>query len=82
MKRSNDEILHLEKKCKRKLENTYLVVNIDNLLEMHGLFRLQNIAYVVGDLLFNALKVLLHFRYTTIEIREGIIEHFRACLEK
>jgi len=58
------------------------VVNIDNVLQMHGLFRLQNFAYAVGDCLFNALQVLLDFRYTATEIRQGIIEHFRACLEK
>ena len=82
MKGSDDEIVYLEKKRKRELENTYSVVNIDNVLQMHGLFRLQNFAYAVGDCLFNALQVLLDFRYTATEIREGIIEHFRACLEK
>ena len=82
MKHSSDEIVHLEKKCRRKVENTYSVVDIDNVLEIHGLFHLQNFAYVVGDCLFNALQVLLHFRYTSTEIREGVIEHFRACLEK
>jgi hypothetical protein len=32
--------------------------------------------------LFNALEVLLHFRYTSTEIREGTIEHFRTYLQK
>ena len=58
MKGSDDEIVYLEKKRKRELENTYSVVNIDNVLQMHGLFRLQNFAYAVGDCLFNALQVL------------------------
>ena len=58
MKGSDDEIVYLEKKRKRELENTYSVVNIDNVLQMHGLFHLQNFAYAVGDCLFNALQVL------------------------
>ena len=82
MKRSDNEIVDLEKKFKRELENRYSVVNIDNVLQLHGLFRLENFAYAVGDCLFNALQVLLDFRYTTTEIRESIIEHFKACLEK
>ena len=58
------------------------IINIDSVLEIHGLFRLQNFAYLIGYCLFNALQVLLHFRYTSIEIREGTIEYFRACLQK
>jgi hypothetical protein len=65
-----------------KIENSNSTVNIDSVLEKYGLFHLQNFAYVVGDCLFNALKVILHFRYTSIETREDIIEKFRACLQK
>ena len=82
MKGSSDQIVYLDNECKRKVENTYPVVNIDSILEMHGLFRLKNFAYAVGDCLFNTLQVLLHFRYTVTAIREGIVEHFRACLQK
>ena len=64
MKRSNEKIVCLDKECKWKVENTYPVLNIDNILEMHGLFRLKDFAYAVGDCLFNTLQVLLHFRYT------------------
>ena len=64
MKGSDDEIVHLEKKCKRELENIYSVVNIDNVLKMHGLFRLKNFAFAVGDCLFNALQVLLAIAYS------------------
>jgi len=46
------------------------------------LFCLRNFAYVVGNCLVNALQVSFHFRYTSTEIREGIIEHFRTCLQK
>ena len=66
----------------RKLENTYSVMDIDSVLEIHGLFRLKFFAYAVGDCLFNTLHVLLHFRYTVTEIRKGIIGYFRACLKK
>ena len=78
----SENIPRLQKKSKMSIENSNLIVDIDNVLENYGLFCLQNFAYVMGDCLFNALEVLLHFRYTSIEIREGIIEHFRACLQK
>ena len=66
----------------RKLENTYSVINIDSVLEMHGLYRLKFFAYTAGDCLFNTLQVLLHFSYTVTKIRKGIIGYFRACLKK
>ena len=31
--------------------------------------------------MFNALVVIFHFLYTSIEIREGTINHFHVCLE-
>ena len=32
--------------------------------------------------MFDAFQVLLHFRYTSLEIRQNTIEYFRFCLEK
>ena len=78
----SEKIPRLQKKSKMNIENSNLTMNIDSVLENYGLFRLQNFAYVMGDCLFNAFEVLLHFRYTSIEIRERVIEHFRACLQK
>ena len=51
---------------------------IDWHLAQSNLFRLQHFHYNVGDCRFDALVVLLHFRYTLIEIREGTLNHFRV----
>jgi Na+-transporting NADH:ubiquinone oxidoreductase subunit NqrC len=32
--------------------------------------------------LFDSLQVLLHFTYTSVQLRKGTIEYFRKCLEK
>ena len=56
--------------------------NIDIVLMNHSLFRLQQFAYTPGDCLFNAFEVLLHFRYSSIELRNGIIDHFLNCLQQ
>ena len=50
--------------------------NIDIVLMNHSLFRLQEFAYTPGDYLFNAFEVLLHFCYSYIELRNGILDHF------
>ena len=78
----SENIPRLQKKSKMSIENSNLTVNIDNVLENYGLFRPQNFAYVMGDCLFNALEVLLHFKYTSIEIREGIIDHLERVYKK
>ena len=54
---------------------------IDSRLAQSNLFRLQHFHYNVGDYLFNALAILMHFRYTSTEIREATINHFLVCLE-
>ena len=54
---------------------------IDWRLAQSHLFRLQHFHYNVGDCLFDALVVLFHFRYTSIEIRERTINHLCVCLE-
>ena len=53
---------------------------IDQNLYAHHLFRLQQFHYRVGDCLFDSFAILLHFRYTSLEIRQGIVMHFRRCL--
>ena len=56
--------------------------DIDAILEQHHLFCLNNFAYAIGDCLFDTIQVLLHFRYTSIELREGTIQYFKNCLRK
>jgi hypothetical protein len=55
--------------------------NIDRVLHNNGIFRLDAFSYIVGVCLFNAFQVLLHFRYSSTELRNGLIDHFLACLE-
>ena len=54
--------------------------NIDQVLHDNGPFRLNALSYTVGDCLFDAFQVLLHFRYSSIDLRNGLIDHFLACL--
>jgi hypothetical protein len=42
--------------------------NIDHVLHRNGLFRLDAFTYSPGDCLFDALHVLLHFPYSSIEL--------------
>ena len=46
------------------------------------MYFLDNFAYNPGDCLFDAFQVLLHYKYTSIELRECIIEHFKTCLQR
>lgn len=55
--------------------------NIDIVLKRNGLFRLNAFSYTVGDCLFDSFEMLLHFRYTSNELRNGLIDHFRFCLK-
>lgn len=50
--------------------------SIDTVLKRNGLFRLNAFSYTVGDYLFDSFEMLLHFRYTSTELRNGLIEHF------
>jgi len=54
--------------------------NIDCVLKRNGLFRLDAFLYMVRDCLFDSFEVLLHFRYTSNQLRNGLIEHFRLFL--
>ena len=55
--------------------------NIDVVLHSNGLFRLDPFSYTVGDCLFDTFQVLLHFRYSSTELSNGLIDHFLVCLE-
>ena len=46
--------------------------SIDQVLISHGLIRLKKFHYSLGDGLFYALAVPVYFRFTSIEIRQGI----------
>ena len=49
---------------------------IDYTLATFNLFRLQHFHFQPGDCLFDSLAVLVHFRYNSQEIRQGIVNHF------
>ena len=55
---------------------------IDDVLEREGLFRLHGFSFTSGDFLFDTLQVLLHFLYTSIELWNGLIDHFLKWLGK
>ena len=55
--------------------------NIDQVLHNNGIFRLDAFLYTVGDCLFDAFQVLLQFHYSSTELRNGLIDHFLACLK-
>jgi hypothetical protein len=54
---------------------------IDELLHSNGLFRLDAFSYTVGDCLFYAFQVLLHFRYSSTDLCNGLIDYFLGCLK-
>jgi hypothetical protein len=54
--------------------------NIDQVLHSNGIFRLDAFSYTVGDCLFDAFQVLLHFLYSSTDLHNGLIYHFLACL--
>ena len=51
-------------------------------LEKYNMYCLDEFAYNPRDCLFDAFQVLLHYKYTSIELRECIIEHFKTCLQR
>jgi hypothetical protein len=55
--------------------------NIDEVLHSNGLFRLDAFSYTVGDCLFDAFQVLLHFRYSSTDLSNGLIDYFLGCLK-
>ena len=55
--------------------------NIDHVLHSNGIFRLDAFSYTMGDCLFDAFQVLLHFCYSSTKICNGLINNFIYCLE-
>jgi hypothetical protein len=55
--------------------------NIDVVLHSNGLFRLDAFLYTVGDCLFDTFQVLLHFQYSSTELRNGLIDYFLTCFK-
>jgi hypothetical protein len=55
--------------------------NIDQVLHKNGIFRMYAFSYTVGDCLFDAFQVLLHFCYSSTNLRNGLLDYFLACLE-
>jgi hypothetical protein len=54
--------------------------NIDQVLSNNNLFRLAAFSYTAGDCLFDAFQVLLHFRYSLVELHHGMVDHFLLFL--
>jgi len=46
-----------------------------------GVFRSDAFLYTVGDCLFDEFQVLLHFRYSSIDLRNGLIDYFLGYLK-
>ena len=55
--------------------------NIDHVLHINGLFRLDAFTYSFGNCLFDPLHVLLHFHYSSIELWNGLIYHVLVYLD-
>jgi hypothetical protein len=55
--------------------------NVNQVLHNNALLRLDEFSYTAGDCHFDAFQVLLHFRYSSTEMCNGLIDHFLACLE-
>jgi hypothetical protein len=55
--------------------------NIDQVLHSNGIFRLGAFSYTLGYCLFDAFQVLLHFRYSSTDLHNGLIDYFLGCLK-
>ena len=55
--------------------------SIDVVLHRNGLFRLDALSYTIGDFIFDTFQVLFHFRYSSIELHNGLIDYFLACFK-
>jgi len=50
-------------------------------LHNNGLFRLDAFSYTIGDCLFDTFQVLLHFRYSSTELCNGLIDYLLTCFK-
>jgi hypothetical protein len=55
--------------------------SIGMVLHSNSLFRLDAFSYIVGDCLFDTFQVLLHFRYSSIKLCNGLIDYFLTCFK-
>jgi hypothetical protein len=55
--------------------------NIDEVLHSNGIFRLDAFSYTVGDCLFDAFQVLLHFCYSSTDLHNVLIDYFLGFLK-
>ena len=55
--------------------------SIDVVFHSNGIFRLDAFLYTFGDCLFDTFKVLLHFRYSSTELCNGLIDYFLTCFK-
>jgi hypothetical protein len=55
--------------------------NIDQVFHSNGIFRLDAFSHTVGDFLFDVFQVLLHFRYSSTDMPNGLIDYFLGFLE-
>ena len=78
IEKPNNALLQMDKKTKNNLnikynlktKNANVEMNINNVLHNHDLFCLHNFSYSIGDCLFDTFQVLLHFKYTSIELEK------------
>jgi hypothetical protein len=54
---------------------------IDEVLHSNGIFRLDAFSYTVGDCLFDAFQVLLHFHYSSTDLHNGLIDYLLGYLK-
>ena len=71
------EVIDVESYEKYTQSIVHNIINV--VLHRNGLFRLDAFLYTIGDCLFNTFQVLLHFRYSLTELRNGLIDYFLAC---
>lgn len=57
------------------------IQTIDEVLQNNNLFRIKPFVYSMGDCLFYSFYLLLHMQYTSLELHNGIIDHFINRLE-
>jgi hypothetical protein len=50
-------------------------------LHSNGLFRLDAFLSTIGDCLFDTFQVLLHFLYSSTNLRNRLIDYFLGCLK-
>ena len=61
--------------------DTHFIIHdsIDEVLHRNGLFRLDAFLYTIGDFLFDAFRVLLHLRYSSTGLSNGLIDYLLGC---